>query len=380
VADIIKAEREKIGFINGLRGIAIVMVVAFHAYRPSIPTFRFGEISMVEYFLIQPLLTGGWLGVNIFFVLSGFVLFMPFCKREQGDFDARRFLRKRARRLLPLYYLNALICLLLLVGQPAFLLHTFLYAFALFPTPIMFAPSWNPPLWSLGIEIWYSILFPVLIAIGHAAGIRKTLLCLICGSAIVHWAGLQLMWDGELRLNGLSDTLPGRLSDFCIGMLTAHLWVRWPVNPRIADVLSAVGAVLMAGAFIASSAWYLGDLPRGAQTVSGLALASGVACLILALKSQDTLRQLRQVLEFRPLQIIGMMCFSIYLWHLLLMHAFTLWLGNTDWVRTETMSIYVMLLLLISAMSYRFIEFSHIDTRTLFLLPPRIHSKQIKVD
>ena len=39
-----------------------------------------------------------------------------------------------------------------------------------------------------------------------------------------------------------------------------------------------------------------------------------------------------------------------------------------------------MLLLLISAMSYRFIEFSHIDTRTLFLLPPRIHSKQIKVD
>ncbi len=346
------------------------MVLFHHAYAEFIQPIAFQQSDLTTYFFVQPLLTGGWLGVNIFFVLSGFVLFLPICK---GDvLVPSEFLQKRARRLLPLYYLNVLICLILSMDHstPELLQRAITYAFVLFPRPGWFFPPENPPLWSLGVEIWYSALLPFLLLAMGRAGIRKTLLWTIGFSAIIHAIGLAALHDHKIPLNVISDSLPGRLSDFCIGMLAAYGWVRVPALKRHGPLLLALTVVLLASMLLAIAAWRAGDLPPWSQTFWSLGFAAGVARLILALQQPETAPIVRRALEFAPLQVIGMMCFSIYIWHWLLLHAVTTLHGSADWVFTGKFGVYLVLLLLISAFSYRFIEFGHVGVTKLFLIAP----------
>src|SRR5579859_1718984 len=106
--------RPKLEVINGLRGAAIVAVIWHHLFGLY---FKPGSAAA-----LQPapmggfFLSYGWIGVQLFFVLSGFVLYLPYAEgraKLSSGTEVLVFYRHRAARLLPLYYIVALLCLAL---------------------------------------------------------------------------------------------------------------------------------------------------------------------------------------------------------------------------------------------------------------------------
>src|SRR5262249_43660717 len=123
-------------------------------------------------------------GVNIFFVLSGFVLFLPYClKRRRMDSlsDVKAFYWHRAFRLLPLYYIVVLVTLTLHAHSPAGHLRWFLELGGLTSTLFIFSPhGFLPPsnvvLWSVAVEIWFSVLFPFLVMLVNRWRLERVVL------------------------------------------------------------------------------------------------------------------------------------------------------------------------------------------------------------
>ncbi len=102
LADNMKRNYEiKLDMINSLRGLAIIAVFATHtiAYQYKIGSSFIGDLSRV-----------GWFGVEIFFMLSGFVLYLPFANGE--IFNTKDFYIRRLRRLYPLFLLCSSVCMI----------------------------------------------------------------------------------------------------------------------------------------------------------------------------------------------------------------------------------------------------------------------------
>ena len=94
--------------LDGLRGVAILLVVAFHALyiNPADGLL----VRIFNWGVIQP----GWMGVPIFFVLSGFLISYPFFQQRAADarfWHPRGYFRRRAAKILPPFYLSLLLFL-----------------------------------------------------------------------------------------------------------------------------------------------------------------------------------------------------------------------------------------------------------------------------
>src|SRR5580700_65219 len=100
-------DHPQLAAISGLRGVAIALVIFYHVLAGGV-TPQALNVSLFGVTLsLSPFLTNGWTGVNLFFVLSGFVLFLPYAQHRRSMAtlgDRLRFYRRRAWRLLPLFY------------------------------------------------------------------------------------------------------------------------------------------------------------------------------------------------------------------------------------------------------------------------------------
>src|ERR1700738_3160903 len=149
----------KIGTVNGLRGLAILMVVLHHLFIPftAQSPLHPGEIDTHSFF--AAFITNASLGVDVFFVLSGFVLYLPYrTKRRSMErlADFFSFYWHRANRLLPLYYIVVLVTLSLHAKAPAGSQAWYLELGGLLSTLFIFAahgfmPPSNVVLWSVGV-------------------------------------------------------------------------------------------------------------------------------------------------------------------------------------------------------------------------------------
>jgi len=360
------AAQAKLAVINGLRGVAIAAVIWHHLFGLY---FKPGSaVALEPGFAGGFVLSYGWIGVQLFFVLSGFVLYLPYATgraRLASGADALDFYRRRAARLLPLYYIVAVLCLVL--NQPPPMGGKFageLLSMGLVLFPFVnhgFEPYLNPPLWSLGVEIWFSVLFPlVVLALRRWGAVRflvATLLlgCLSRGCGLA-WANLPL-----------SAGLTANLEVFGAGMVLAQWHADSAARPRrlaYPRLVVTLGAIVVAAAIGAKQAGLAG-MPVLFADVLTLGLALVVAGL-LALEAG----LLRACFVNRPVQLLGMMCFSLYVWHEpLLRHVFLGDIAPLDGLAL-TLPVYLTLLAAIGALSYRFIEFGRVaEWRGLFLIP-----------
>ncbi|MBS2020625.1 MAG: acyltransferase [Deltaproteobacteria bacterium] len=354
----------RLGAVNGLRGIAILGVIWHHvaSLRPGFS-----------------ILSNAWLGVNLFFVLSGLVLYLPFARGArtlETRADVTRFYRRRATRLLPLYYVNvgvllaiaasgALATLAMPSSTEIALLATITYVF----TKAWYAPSINSPLWSFGLEWWFSVLFPLLAIVARRAGIARFFVGILLFALAVRFVGVAFpIFDRPHNpfLNPMKDGVLGRADDFAVGMLLAVLLVRGSsiVSEKRATVLGVVGLVLVcAGA----SLWDLKVtkvLPAIASPLFGLVVNAGLFAVTAAAIGATGV--VGRILRSAALQVPGKMCFSIYLWHNLLNR----WLLGPGAGIGPHLAFFA-LLALVSAVSYRFVEFRHErDWRALFRPDP----------
>ena len=149
--------RPKMPELDSLRGVAILSVVFYHAFNWSYGSYQFGQLGRL---FIQTSRIG-WLGVNLFFVLSGFLITGILLDSRPSPNYFLRFYVRRALRILPIFYL-VLFLLVWIPGQSqAFLWMSFLYLsnFA----PLFGVPMTYPILWSLAVEEHFYFFWPLVV-------------------------------------------------------------------------------------------------------------------------------------------------------------------------------------------------------------------------
>ncbi|MEZ4366145.1 MAG: acyltransferase [Kofleriaceae bacterium] len=347
----------RLGVLNGLRGIALLAVVHHHLLSPLFPigwaTVDLGAAAMS----VGAPLSHGYVGVHLFFVLSGFVLYLPYADGRRAmatRADLIGFYRRRAARLLPLYYVCLAVTLALVAPPPptaaglgdALLLGTFTFPF----TTSMWSPPQNWVLWSLGVEVWLSVLFPLLLVAAARIGVvRLTAVAVAVALATRLLGHGRAAFDvGNPYLDALSDSVLGRLDDFVLGMAALAWWRRRPDGSAAAPL--AAGAALVWLATAARDEILLGAWPQAAWPLTHLGFAAGFALIVVgALRARGAVRRL---LAAPPLQVIGMMCYSLYVWHdLVIRHVVG---GQLD---AGHLALGAALLSALAALTYRYVEF-----------------------
>jgi peptidoglycan/LPS O-acetylase OafA/YrhL len=352
----------KLGFINGLRGLAILGVVFHHLAFPSFSYGGSGEMSIVD--LIA---SSGWLGVNLFFFLSGFVLFLPYVRGQRTLQETRDFLNfydRRFRRLYPLYVLVAFVSLLFVYKGDSGHRWALDFLFVTFPfRESTFMPGPNWVLWSIGVEIWFSLLFPFAALAVKRYGFGRAFLIGIPISLVVRLVGQRYFGTRETGdiLNFVSDSVFGRFDDFLFGMYAAHGFFFKPANEshrRYLYLAASLGCIAVT--VVLWALWWRQELPEWSAAFYSLFLNVGL--LLFTTRVADELVGIRRFLEIQALQMLGLMCYSLYVWHGIIAaklapHSTVLSYGS-----------YVIILLFMSLLTYRFVEFGH-EVKWRKLLP-----------
>lgn len=258
---------------------------------------------------------GGYIGVDIFFVISGYVIYGACLHRAAaGKFSILRFLGRRARRLLPQLFVMcaavfaASVFLLLpsdFIRLPARIMAsasaTSNWLFASQSGYFMPASEWNPLLhtWTLAVEIQFYLVFPFIIlalARWNKRGLEVGLIALFVLSL------LYCIWPRETGAP-YYDSL-ARMWEFLLGALLQHVCLP-KLRRAIASIFSAL-ALTAIGVSIAA-------LARDTLFPDWRALVptSATAVLILTLRYSV----FANAFESRPAVQIGKMSYSIYIWH-----------------------------------------------------------------
>jgi peptidoglycan/LPS O-acetylase OafA/YrhL len=299
--------------LDGIRGLAILGILLFHAGH----------------------LRGGWLGVDLFFVLSGFLITTLLLGEFErtGGISLARFWERRARRLIPAL-------LLFLLGVAAY---ASLWASAeelasirrdAFAT-LLYVANWNAifqqydywdlftaasPLehcWSLAIEEQFYLLWPPLVwlALGVFAGSRRRF-----GLASLGLAGASALWMGLLFVPGESTArvyfgTDTRCFALLVGASLAALLPTRPDPSAASARRSGVDALGLAALAFMGWAWTTldGQAPmvyRGVLFLLAIAAAAVLAAAILAPRGLTA-----RVFELGPLRQLGVISYGVYLWH-----------------------------------------------------------------
>lgn len=326
--------------LDALRGLAVAVVVAFHAHW----------------------LTGGWLGVDLFFVLSGFLITrLLFAERAKtGTISLGRFWARRARRLLP-----AVMVLLVVVaftgqlndlGIGASPLRTDLIGALTYTSNWVrlgtnagywsqfAAPALLDHLWSLAIEEQFYLLWPILVLAALRRG-RRTAIRVIVGLAAVAavWHLVAHQFFDTSRMYMGTDT---RAVSLLAGAVVAVLEPNFRrLSGYAAWLLQTVGLVVFGiGVVVLNGTWaitYRGGLFLA--TCASMAIIASIAAGI----SQPFLRN-------GVLRWFGQRSYGLYLWH----WPILVWLGvrDPDGAPHLRRVVAVMLSLAAAEISYRLVE------------------------
>jgi peptidoglycan/LPS O-acetylase OafA/YrhL len=348
--------------IDGLRALAVLSIILFHAGLTWCP--------------------GGYLGVDVFFVISGFLITRIMLRENaSGSFTLRRFYERRARRILP-----ALFVMLFAAAAVAYLLQPpmefrafsqSLTAVLLFSSNILFwqragsfdfyfepSAQLNPLLhtWSLGVEEQFYLLFPVCVALAWRAG-RRWVFPLVALVAVASFVCGTLFDTGHVvsAREASFYLLPARAWQLMLGGLIAFRSAPEPgdaATPRMwRHAISLVALALIVVPILTYRPYEIG-------LTNAYALApTGGTALLLAAGPQTAAAA---VLSLPVLVGVGLISYSAYLWHQPLFafaHAVSL---EYEFSLTKTLVLCAITLVLAWA-SWRWVETPFRDRRKVSL-------------
>jgi peptidoglycan/LPS O-acetylase OafA/YrhL len=313
--------------IDGLRAIAVLAVVLFHAFP--------GTVS------------GGFVGVDVFFVISGFLITgIIAAEMDTGGFSFAHFYARRIRRLFPALIIVLAACLIFgwyalltdeyrMLGKHAFMASIFASNFAFWNEAGYFDTAVKPllHLWTLGVEEQFYLVWPFILFLSF----RKYALPLLC----VLFIGSFLLNAGTIHSYPVSAFfLPTtRFWEFLTGAFLALNKRQYP----FADLRSLIGFVLIAAAVFL--------IDKNKLFPGWWALLPNLgAGLIISAESSAWLN--RNILSRPALVFIGLISYPIYLWHWPLLAFATI----EGWASAYTRIVLILVSVILAAATYFLIE------------------------
>ena len=329
--------------LTGIRGVAAWLVVLYHArlaLAPHLPA-EFGVM-----------LRHGYLAVDLFFMLSGFVLWLNYGDRLRRDGwgAVPHFLSRRIARIWPLHAVMlavaiAFALLLLALDKPvdepwaALPLHFLLVHNWGFTDRL----SWNDPSWSISGEFAAYLLFPLLVAAIDWRRFAPLLLLLVLAAlaAALHAA---MAFGGASLLDHFIPRLGifRALIEFAMGTILCALWLHWNAGRRSAIVAGLVALSL----FLVAAGSALPETAVAPIVLAGL-------LLLIAITADARVNPL----GWGPVHYLGLISYSTYLVHFLLYRFFKLlFVEQSGAIPLPLLGLYLLLTLAASILLFHGVE------------------------
>jgi peptidoglycan/LPS O-acetylase OafA/YrhL len=329
-------------------------------YRPEIDGLRAIAISSVVLFHAGGFVPGGYAGVDVFFVISGFLITSLILSDWARDkFSFANFYARRARRILPAFFFMitvvTAVCLVVMLPQHLkqygkLIIYTVLFGsnFRLVGEPNYFDDSMrDTPLlhmWSLSVEEQYYLIWPLLLFLlfrspwrRHTAKIIFSLFALSLAASAV----LVEVWPRSAFYH-----LPSRGWELLLGAIIAFGFVPRIGSRILAEVMSAGGLFLILISF------FIYNKDTRFPGAAALLPTVGCALVIHATTSFDTFA--KRLLRLPPVTFIGKISYSLYLWHWPFI-AIPAYLMLRELTGAEA-AIAMVAAILVSIVSWRFVE------------------------
>lgn len=329
--------------IDGIRAIALIPVILFHANPHLIPN--------------------GYLGVDIFFVISGFLITTIIINElEKQNFSILKFYERRARRILPMLFTIILVSLpfawsLMLPNQlkdfaySTLSVNSFISNFYFWSLNGYFDHSneLRPLLhtWSLSIEEQYYLFAPLVLMVLWRFGFAKLKLIwwliFLVSLALNYWAFV-------MHANATFYLLPFRAWELSLGAIASFIFIEINKYGDLKFPSWLNQALSMLGLLLVILAYYPPDFISGQLRVIALPATVGVTLMILF--GENTL--VGRLMSIKPLVFVGLISYGAYLWHQPVFAFYRLAYGEN--VLFYEYSLLVAGTLIISYFSWRYIE------------------------
>ncbi len=320
--------RHNLPLLDGLRGLAAVCIVVTHvAFQTGMVAHGIGGVVLARLDV----------GVALFFVLSGFLLTRAWARAAGTGApapDLRRYLTRRAARILPAYWVVLVAVLLTTASEASRAAATSNVALVQVYTGDLL-PGFTQT-WSLCTEVAFYLVLPavaVWLTRSSQSHPRRTVVALT-GACLVAWTWVALAADGTLP-HRAAQWLPGHLDWFAAGMGLALLEARRILHPggRIASVAAQLSANPWPLLGLAATTFWLASTPLGGprgldpatpgQAVlkeATYAIVATSVVLAVAVSRTDS-GALAAVLGHRITQYVGLTSYGLFLWHQLILAA-----------------------------------------------------------
>jgi peptidoglycan/LPS O-acetylase OafA/YrhL len=286
--------------------------------------------------LFYRFLDHGYIAVSLFFILSGFILTRTYREKWTAK-SFRPFLIARIARIYPVYLLALLVQLPFYHGTPARTAAVLLMVQSWTTLPSRFPGAWNSPAWTLSVEWFFYLIFPILLAL--LARVRRRRIWI--GLVIVLILAIDGPQSAIERTDWLVQHVPLpllRVPEFFLGMLLATLS---PGNRR--HSYGYVVAICFVTILLLSVNFH--------RFV--ILVVVPFAALIWFLAGQES--RFRNWLEIAPLVLLGQASYALYILQLPIRNWIALWSRRGDLHSAQSL-VYVVLLLMASLIAYAAVE------------------------
>ena len=324
--------------IDGLRTIAVALVILNHA------GFTF--------------FSGGFIGVDVFFVLSGFLITtIIYPKIQDKTFEFGWFLSRRIRRLMPVLFVvmgvSALVFTFTLLPSDLVLFYKSLISISLYLGNFFFwiehggyfaGTTQEVPLlhtWSLAVEEQYYFIWPLALTfLLKIFNTKTTVIVSILGLIFSIWFS---QWATEVTVGAAYYLLPTRFFELLAGSCLAMVWHKCQINNSVTHHLLSITGL----ALILFSAFTLNE-HSSFPGYNALYPVIGTVFLIISSKGI-----VNSFLSIKPIVYLGAISYSLYLWHWPIL-VFARYTAIDMTLSTQLISI--ILTFILSVFSYHFVE------------------------
>jgi peptidoglycan/LPS O-acetylase OafA/YrhL len=343
----------RIAGLDGLRGISILLVLYGHALATrAFPSSRF----LARFEAI------GILGVQIFFVISGFLITHLLLREKQrsGTISLKKYYARRSLRILPVFAVFMLVVVLARIAGLVDVDRASLIAASLFVMNFVQKPSWAVGhTWSLSVEEQFYLIWPFILKRSSTQRCIRLCFLAIVAVPLVRCLIFRYDPDGASLLSRLAPQFADCLAMGCLFALRLpDLKASEPVRRLLSSRLCLAAFPIMV---LINALWIRPDVcPKWITLPVGQACISFLAALLIARLVLLPTSLMRRALTFPPLAFIGVISYSLYVWQ-------QIFLDRTSHHAWNAFPVNLAASFLAAVLSYLFIERSSARLKNRFV-------------